>query len=243
MAQKEIAKQTKAKKKKLAEELFKNQYKKYITKKLLEELAISYLTEDSIQNWQEKLAYNEELELNLLWWTHMFIVLLSDTNQKINMYYKSPVFLRNFIGLVSGYLSKYIHKKGVRQNECRQDIRNTLLNKDIYTQIAIKKYINAINQEYAWQQKRKNIALEQQRKRKRLNGTGTIQIRTTEKNETKSVKARIKEKKQELNKQPVSYTAEQEARFHAKIAAVKAEQFRNRAVFKLEVVVNGIESR
>ena len=232
--------------KQLAEEVFKNQYKEYIVKELANELTISYITPESLQNtWRKELAYYKDLESFLLWRTHIFIVLLSNTDKKIDKNLKSPTFLKTFIGLVSDYLSTYTCKKGVNQNDCRQEIRDFLLTNDKYTQIALKRYAAINNEEYASKRKMMHIAQQQERKRKRINPAEATPVALTQEEEAKlrakQLKRQIKEKQELLGKTTgTAYTRRQNSRYKAQIAWAKAQRLIERqGVLTLKISIKG----
>lgn len=247
MAKSEQLIRTHAEQKALAEEVFKNQYKEQIVKELVDALNVSYITPDAMQDiWQSKLSYNKEIEHFLLHRTHMFIVLLSNTNKKINTYYKSPTFLKNFIGFVSEYLAPYICKKGIKGNECRQQIRNTLLNEDAYTRFALKQYAKAINKEYKLKQEQmsKKTAAKKEAKRKRFHTAGQKTVQLTPKQQarlrSRQLKQQIKEAKELLgNKNGIVFTPDQNAAYQARLDAAKTAKFNTNKI-TIEVYVNSI---
>ena len=217
-------------------------YKQFITEQFIARFGNSYDTPESLPcDWRDYYEYVPYCEEKLIDITKTFIHAYPSSERK----YQSPAFLRTLTGLISEYLSKYVAKKGCSRNTCTQYLKEILFKNNRHVQLEINRYTKANNRAWGLKQKKKReeAATQQPKKRKRFYPGKSQPVKTTAKDETKSVKARIKEKKEQLgiNVKPV-YSAQQEEQYRAQILECKARKAQERVnSITIRVSINGIE--
>ncbi len=115
-------------------------YKVFITNEFIEKFGGSYQNPKEMKDiWCKSFKYSPECEVFLIKKTKLFIGLLEDCIDK-----RSPVFFKNFIAKVCEYLAPYISKKGISHNECKHQLRETLLVKNRYVQSLLNGYSDEV---------------------------------------------------------------------------------------------------
>ena len=216
-------------------------YKKFIAEEFIARFGGSYESPESLPcDWRDYYEYKPHCEEVLIDITKTFIHAYPSIERK----HKSPVFLKNITSLISEYLSKYIAKKGWDRNACTKYLKEILFSKNRHVQLEINRYVKENNRVWGLRQKEKREKEAQdQQKRKRFYPGKAQPVETTAKDETKSVNARIKEKKKQLgiSVKPV-YSEQQEAKYKEQILECKARKSRERInSITIEVSINGIE--
>lgn len=190
-------------------------YKNWIVEEFVNEFGGSYQTPEQMKDiWRKTFKYAPECENFLEFKTRIFIRILPNEEGISN----SPVFLKNFIRLVSDYLSVYIVRKNpeLKRNDCANELFERLYR--AYAQRVVNKYQKQKNLEWGLQQKANREAKEAHKqqaqkpvregKRKRI---CPIHIEFEEdqldKINSKSVRARIRLKKQEIAQLKISIEA------------------------------------
>ena len=140
----------------LAEQEFA-QYIDYIAESIITKYGKSYQrAEDIKDNWRKTVEYSPECEEFLITKSKHFLRLFPITSRD----YKSPVFLRSIIGLISEYLSVYSARKGVtNRNICTAEIRNKLYSDNPHVNLEMNRYIRQNERTWGLQQKQKRARI------------------------------------------------------------------------------------